>query len=406
MPAARELSNVDYNAFARDLNALREELDANLSEADLRHLRKLERWGRLSTLLGYATAWLFPNPLSAFLMSTGTVTRWTIMMHHVGHKGYDKVPNVPARYTSKGFAQGWRRFLDFFDWLLPEAWSYEHNILHHYRTGEEADPDLVQQNIEWMRNIRWPAFMKYLVVAYFSLTWKWTYYLPRTVRALHYAHARRAGVARPAGIEILDRRQLMPRRGLYNPRTPMGRDMVLRSLLAYGLFQFVLVPSVFLLVGPWAAFSVLCNVLMAEAFTNLHSFLIIVPNHCGDDVYRFEQPMTDRAEFYVRAVVGSVNYRCGGDLNDFLHGFLNYQIEHHLWPDLPALKYQEAHPRVRALCEKHGVPYIQEPVLRRVRKTLDIMIGRTTMPVAVTTPRQARRPSARSEASSEAASVA
>lgn len=43
--------------------------------------------------------------------------------------------------------------------------------------------------------------------------------------------------------------------------------------------------------------------------TNLHSFVAIATNHCGEDVYRFDtdvQPKTD--EFYLRAVIGSVNY--------------------------------------------------------------------------------------------------
>jgi fatty acid desaturase len=31
--------------------------------------------------------------------------------------------------------------------MLPEAWRYEHNVLHHYHTNEVADPDLVEQNL-------------------------------------------------------------------------------------------------------------------------------------------------------------------------------------------------------------------------------------------------------------------
>ena len=37
---------------------------------------------------------------------------------------------------------------DWFDWMLPEAWNVEHNNLHHYRTGEPGDPDLVERNLE------------------------------------------------------------------------------------------------------------------------------------------------------------------------------------------------------------------------------------------------------------------
>ena len=36
------------------------------------------------------------------------------------------------------------------------------------------------------------------------------------------------------------------------------------------------------------------------------------------------------------------------DCNDFFHGWLNFQIEHHLWPQLSMLSYQKAAPEVRS----------------------------------------------------------
>ena len=55
------------------------------------------------------------------------------------------------------------------------------------------------------------------------------------------------------------------------------------------------------------------------------------------------------------------------------------QVEHHLWPDLSMLSYQKAAPLVRALCKKHGVPYVQHSVFWRLKKTVDIMTGATSM---------------------------
>jgi fatty acid desaturase len=78
-------------------------------------------------------------------------------------------------------------------------------------------------------------------------------------------------------------------------------------------------------------------------------------------------------------VVGSANYRCGGDATDLMHGWLNYQIEHHVWPDLTLLQYRRAQPRLKALCERHGVPYAQESVFRRFRKMAAIAVGRARM---------------------------
>nr|QAY29225.1 fatty acid desaturase [Chelon labrosus] len=43
--------------------------------------------------------------------------------------------------------------------------------------------------------------------------------------------------------------------------------------------------------------------------------------------------------------------------NDWFSGHLNFQIEHHLFPMMPRHNYHLVAPQVRALCEKHGIPY-------------------------------------------------
>lgn len=388
MVSEQIFDEVDYEGLAREIKALQDELEANLGPADLAHLRKIERWGWLCSFLGYATAWIFPNPIAALLMSQGILTRW-IMMHHVGHKGYDRVPGVSPRHTSARFAKGWRRLVDFMDWLLPEAWKYEHNILHHYHTGEIMDPDVIEINAEWLRRLAVPRVLKYLLIALGAMTWKWTYYAPQTLLALHEAQRRRAEPARAddEGNAPNGRPSVLV---AFNPFTALGRTLWLQCFFSYALFRFVFVPALFLPLGTWVALSVLLTSLMAEVFTNVHAFLVIGPSHTGDDLYRFETPISDRAEFYLRGVIGSVNYRTGGDFNDFCHAWLNYQIEHHLWPNLTLLKYQQAQPRLKRLCEQYGVPYVQAGLFDRVAHTLRIMTGETSMRKAMTLPRDSR----------------
>jgi fatty acid desaturase len=361
----------DNDAFVRDLTALRAEIEASLEPADFAHLRKIERWGRGCTLLGHATAWLAPNPLSALLLARGVTTRWTVVMHHVAHGGYDRVPGVPARYTSRGFAVGRRRLLDWLDWIVPEAWRYEHNTLHHARTGELADPDLVEENTTWLRRSRLPLWVKYAAIAFYACTWKLTYYAPNTFQLWSASkQGRQADSALIRGVRYA---------AAFDPRSVSGRAFWKACVLPYALLRFVLVPSLFLVLGPWAFFSVLANLLAAELLANVESFFLITPNHAGEDLYRFESRAAGRARFCVRQVVGCANYTTGGDFNDFLHGWLNYHIEHHLWPDLPLRKYQQFQPRVQALCERHGIPYVQESLPRRARKLMDIIMGRASM---------------------------
>jgi len=47
--------------------------------------------------------------------------------------------------------------------------------------------------------------------------------------------------------------------------------------------------------------------------------------------------------------------------------------------DMSMLSYRRAMPRVKAICEKHSVPYVQESVFVRLEKTVDIMTGKTSM---------------------------
>ena len=380
------LPDVDLAAFAADVDTLRAELVADLGPADLAHLRSMERWGRRCSALGYATAWIAPNPFSALLIGLGNSARWTMVTHHVMHRGYDRVPGVPARLTSAHYARGWRRFLDWPDWIQPDAWAHEHNRLHHFHTGEFDDPDLVEHNSWLLRLAAVPRPLKWLLIFVLMASWKLIYYAPNTFWAWRqHLHGKRAAQAAPVDMGNAWR-LLYPGERLWLPITPRALHFWLRCVIPYTALRFGLIPALFLPLGTWAWAAVLINSLLAEVVANIHAFVVIVPNHAGDDVYRFDQRFRNRAEFYLRQVVGSVNYRGGSDLADFLQGYLNYQIEHHVFPDLPMLKYRQAAPRLRAICAKHGVPYIEDSVFRRFAKLWAIMTGRTDMRRAAALP--------------------
>ena len=195
------------------------------------------------------------------------------------------------------------------------------------------------------------------------LTWKWFYYAPNT-----YQHWRASLAHRPSP-ESCTLRTL----GVDFARL----DFVSKVLLPYAVTWLFLVPLAWVLVaGPTAGWSALVNIVVAD----LHSFIIVAPNHCGDDLYRFEESCVPHSnEFYLRAVLSSANYTTGGDWNDYCHGYLNYQVEHHLWPGLSMLQYQRAQPLVVELCRRYGVPYTQQPVLTRLLRTISIMVGHTSM---------------------------
>lgn len=362
-------STFDLAGFCAAVDRLKAEAHAAIGPADFTHLRRIEAYGRAATLVGYATAWIAPNPLTAFLLSLGQFTRW-LLAHHILHRGYDRVPGIPARYTSRGFARGWRRYVDWFDWLLPEAWDFEHNTLHHYHTGEDGDPDVAERHLEFLRRLRIPVALKYVVIAAVACTWKIVYYAPNSLAVLESPGGRRAAHGSIARLTL---------GSVFDVRRAAVRRLWLECYAPYVGWHFVAVPLLFLPLGTTAALAVLVNKLLAEAITNAHAFLVIVPNHTADDLYRFRFHYRRKEEFYVTSVLGSANYRCGPECVDYLSIWLNYQIEHHLFPDLPMRQYCLVQPRVRDLCAAYGLPYRQEGVFRRFGRMLDVCVGKTSM---------------------------
>ena len=71
-----------------------------------------------------------------------------------------------------------------------------------------------------------------------------------------------------------------------------------------------------------------------------------------------------RAEWYLRQMLGAANFDAGPVLA-FSSGNLCYQIEHHLFPDLPSNRYAQIAVRVRALCDKYDLPYTSGSLVRQ-----------------------------------------
>src|SRR5262249_20543160 len=78
------------------------------------------------------------------------------------------------------------------------------------------------------------------------------------------------------------------------------------------------------------------------------------PNHIGMPLHAARAEI----DFLRRQVLVSRNIR-GGHLVSTIMGGLNYQIEHHLFPAMPAPNLHRAAPVVRAFCEAHGIRYTQ-----------------------------------------------
>jgi fatty acid desaturase len=99
----------------------------------------------------------------------------------------------------------------------------------------------------------------------------------------------------------------------------------------------------------------------AVAFVVVHQGLFglylgcsFAPNHKGMPTLTD----ADQLDFLRRQVLTSRNV-AGSRLVDFVLGGLNYQIEHHLFPNMPRPNLRRAQPLVQAFCQHHGLPYAE-----------------------------------------------
>src|SRR4051794_32564914 len=130
------------------------------------------------------------------------------------------------------------------------------------------------------------------------------------------------------------------------------------------LKDYVLFPA---LSGPLFLPTLAANA-TANLVRNLWAFSIIFCGHFPTGVAVFSQEETadeTRGHWYVRQMMGSANIT-GGKLFHIMSGNLSHQIEHHLFPDLPARRYPEIAPEVRTLCEKYGLPYNSGPLRKQL----------------------------------------
>jgi fatty acid desaturase len=95
-------------------------------------------------------------------------------------------------------------------------------------------------------------------------------------------------------------------------------------------------------------------VLVQQGLFGLYLGCAFAPNHKGMPTLT----EADQLDFVRRQVLTSRNVT-GSRPVDFVLGGLNYQIEHHLFPNMPRPNLRHAQPLVRAFCQQHGLNYTE-----------------------------------------------
>ena len=113
--------------------------------------------------------------------------------------------------------------------------------------------------------------------------------------------------------------------------------------------------------------------LMAQGVGGFYLGMTIAPNHKGMPTWAHGTKLT----FLERQVIGSRNI-LPGPIAEFTFGGLNYQIEHHLFPNMPRVNLGTCHQIVKPFCEARGIPFEECSVWESYRQTFGALnaVGR------------------------------
>jgi NADPH-dependent stearoyl-CoA 9-desaturase len=127
----------------------------------------------------------------------------------------------------------------------------------------------------------------------------------------------------------------------------------------------------------------------ANVIRNVWAYAIIFCGHFPDQTYTFSPEEVEdesRGGWYVRQLVGAANIE-GSPLFHVASGNLGYQVEHHLFPDLPSTRYAEIAPQVKEICERYELPYNSGPFSQQLG-----MVQRTILRLAFPGGHQREKP--------------
>lgn len=321
------------DAFGRELDAIKERVMADLGEKDADYIRRVIKAQRALEVGGRALLFLPP----AWLLGTAMLGLSKILDnmeigHNIMHGQYDwmRDPAISGRS---------------FEWdtaCPADQWRHSHNYLHHTHTNIVGmDRDIGYGILRMSEDQPWsPYFLGNPVYAFLLMV------LFQYGVALHELETERI---RSGEIRLADKRAVL--KAIWKKT----RRQTLKDYVAFPL-----------LAGPFAPF-VFAGNLSANLMRNVWSYMIIFCGHFPDGTQEFTVEETkdeSHGMWYFRQVLGSANLT-GSKVFHLLSGNLSHQIEHHLFPDMPARRYGDIAPEVQEICERYGVPYNKGPLLRQ-----------------------------------------
>ena len=322
------LTEADVEELARELDAIRTDIEESRGERDARYVRRtiqlqraLAAGGRIALLASRnRVAWV----AGTAMLAAAKIIENMELGHNITHGQWDWM-NDPEIHSTE-----WE-----WDTTAPSVqWKKSHNFVHHkYTNIVGMDDDVGYGLLRVTRDQRWD---------------KWN--IGNPVYNLLLGTLFEWGVALH-GVEMSKVR-----------RGEKSKDEVRRDLRVIGKKvgkqvgkDYVVFPA---LSGRNWKHTLRANV-TANLIRNYWSYIVIFCGHFPDGAEKFtreEYEADTHPEWYLRQMLGSANFNARR-LMAFMSGNLCYQIEHHLFPDLPSNRHAEISERITALCDKYDLPY-------------------------------------------------
>jgi NADPH-dependent stearoyl-CoA 9-desaturase len=333
------LSDADIEALAAELDTIRRDIEDSRGAKDREHIRRAIVIQRCLEIAARLTIGL-SKTRSGWMLGTATLAVAKCvenmeLAHNITHGQWDWM-NDPEIHSST-----WE-----WDMVGPSShWMSSHNHRHHMFTNIIGlDDDLGFGVLRVTREQEWRPSN-----------------LLQPLRAVVLAAAFEWGVAFHDLYSIQERET-----------TEAGKDAhkktMLRKMGRQVVKDYVLFPA--LSHRRWRR--VLGANVVANGFRNAWAYIVIVCGHFADGAEKFDPSVLQdetKPLWYLRQMLGTGNFEAGRVLS-FMTGHLCYQIEHHLFPDLPSNRLPEIAERVRALCVKYDLPYTTGSFLRQYLLTV------------------------------------
>ncbi|MFT5064096.1 MAG: fatty acid desaturase [Gammaproteobacteria bacterium] len=341
MSKNRVLSELEIAQLGAELVAVKEQTMAKVGEDDARYIKAILKAVRYTEMLGRGFLFLSFFPpfwlVGTALLSLSKILENMELGHNVIHGQYDWMNDPELQGKT-------------YEWDIAgtsDNWRKTHNFKHHtYTNIKGMDDDIGFGILRLFPEQPWRPYylLQPLWAPLFALVFQW-------------------GIA-VQGLELTKVWDGLKSKEQFKKEW----RLVAKKMNGQLLKDYLLFP---LISGPMFL-AVLAGNLVSNVVRSLWTNLIIFCGHFTADAEVFpESALQDEGQghWYLRQMRGSSNLR-GGKLFHILCGNLSHQIEHHLFPTVPARRYAEMSVAVRAICKKYGQNYNTGSLLNQSSQVL------------------------------------